>query len=51
MSTKEVLKEIQRLKEEAERSSWLLGEELTRRIIEALEEKENEVLEHIVWSA
>ena len=51
MNTNEVLKEIQHLKEEARKYSWLLGEELTRQVIEVLEEKENDVLENLMWFA
>lgn len=51
MNTNEILWEIQQLKEEAERFSWLLGEELTQKIIGVLEERENDVLEHIMWLA
>ena len=51
LNINEILREIQRLKEEAETPPWLLGEELTRKIIEVLEEKENDVLENLVWFA
>jgi hypothetical protein len=47
----EILWEIRRLKEEAEKFSWLLGEELTNKIIEVLEEKENDVIENLMWFA
>jgi len=51
MNTNEILIEIRRLKEEAEKFSWLLGEELKYEIIKVLEEKENDVLEHLMWLA
>jgi len=51
MNTNEVLRVIQHLKKEARKFSWLLGEELTRKIIEVLEEKENDVLENLMWFA
>jgi hypothetical protein len=47
----EILWKIRHLKEEAERSSWLLGEELTHKIIEVLEEKEKDVIENLMWFA
>jgi hypothetical protein len=46
----EILMEIKQLKKEAPKFSWLLGEELTDKIIRVLEEKEEEVLEHLTWS-
>jgi len=46
-----ILWEIRRLKEEAEKFSWLLGEELAHRIVEALQEKENDVIENLMWFA
>ncbi len=49
LNINELLREIQRLKEEVEKSSWLLGEELTRKIIEVMEEKENDVIENLMW--
>lgn len=51
MNTNEILMEIKQLKKETKKSSWLLGEELTDQIIRVLEEREEEVLEHIMWSA
>ncbi len=51
MNTNEILKEIQHLREEMRKYSWLLGEELTDEITEVLEEKENEVLENLTWAA
>ena len=51
MNTNEILMEIKQLKKETEKFSWLLGEELTYQIIRVLEEREEEVLEHIMWSA
>jgi hypothetical protein len=47
----EVSWEIRHLKAEAEKYSWLLGEELTHKIIEIMEEKENDVLENLMWFA
>jgi hypothetical protein len=47
----EVWREIQHIKIETERFSWLLGEELTRQIIETLEEKENDIVENLMWFA
>jgi hypothetical protein len=49
-TTNEILMEIKQLKKEATKFSWLLGEELTDKIIRVLEEKEEEVLEHLTWS-
>ncbi len=46
----DVLREIQHLKGEMGKFSWLLGEELTHKVIEAIEEKEEEVLEHLMWN-
>ena len=43
--------EIKQLNKETKKFSWLLGEELTDQIIRVLEEREEEVLEHIMWSA
>lgn len=52
MNTNEILIEIRRLKKELEILSWLLGdEELKHKVIKALEEKENDVLEHLMWLA
>ena len=51
MNTNEILMEIKQLKRETKKFSWLLGEELTYQIIRVLEEREEEVLEHIMWSA
>lgn len=51
MNTNEILMEIKQLKKETKKFSWLLGEELTDQIIRVLEEREEEVLEHIMWSA
>lgn len=44
-----VLNEIKRLKVEVEKYSWLFGDELSREIIESLEEKENDIVEHVMW--
>lgn len=49
ISTNNVLSEIRRLKLEAEKFDWLLGDDLSEEIINSLEEKENEVLEQIMW--
>ncbi len=49
INTNEVLIEIQHIKEQAEKFSWLLGAELTRKIIEVIEERENDVLENLMW--
>jgi hypothetical protein len=46
-----ILWEILRLKKEAEKFSWLLGEELAQRIVEVLQEKENDVIENLMWLA
>ena len=51
MNTNEILRKIKYLKEEVRKFSWLLGEGLTRQVIEALEEKENDVLENLMWFA
>ncbi|HEX3035301.1 MAG TPA: hypothetical protein VHT73_09225 [Thermodesulfobacteriota bacterium] len=52
MSPNGILMEINYLKAETERYSWLLGEELKRKIIKVLEEKEREVLENLImWLA
>ena len=52
LGTNGILKEIQHLKEEAEKYSWLLGEDLKDKIIRVLEEKENRILERLVmWLA
>ncbi len=39
MDINEFVWKIRHLKEEAKKFSWLLGEELTRKIVEVLEEK------------
>lgn len=52
MSPNGILTEINYLKGEAEKYSWLLGEELKQKIIKVLEEKEREVLENLImWLA
>ncbi len=51
MNTNEILKEIEHIKEEVRKYSWLLGEELADEVIEVLEEKENDVLENLMWAA
>ncbi len=51
MNTNDILMEIKQLKKETIKFSWLLGEELTNQIIRVLEEREEEVLEHLMWSA
>ena len=51
MNTNEILMEIKQLKKETKKFSWLLGEELTDQIIKVLEEREEQVLEHLMWSA
>ena len=52
LGTNGILKEIQHLKEEAEKYSWLLGEDLKDKIIRVLEEKENRILERLImWLA
>ena len=51
MNINEILMEIKRVKKETKKSSWLLGEELTDQIIRVLEEREEQVLEHLMWSA
>ena len=40
MNINEVWREIQHVRIETEKFSWLLGEELTRQILETMEEKE-----------
>ncbi len=51
MNINEILMEIKRIKKETKKFSWLLGEELTDQIIRVLEEREEQVLEHLMWSA
>ncbi len=51
MNINEILMEIKRIKKETKKFSWLLGEELTDQIIKVLEEREEQVLEHLMWSA
>ena len=51
MNIHEILMEIKRIKKETKKFSWLLGEELTDQIIRVLEEREEQVLEHLMWSA
>ena len=51
MNIHEILMEIKRIKKETKKFSWLLDEEHTDQIIRVLEEREEEVLEHIMWSA
>jgi hypothetical protein len=51
MNMNDVLIGIKHLKEEVEKSAWLLDKELTRKIIEVIEEKENDVLENLMWFA
>ncbi|HZX15106.1 MAG TPA: hypothetical protein VFF49_11990 [Thermodesulfobacteriota bacterium] len=51
MNINEILMEIKRVKKETKKFSWLLGEELTDQIIRVLEEREEQVLEHLMWSA
>ena len=51
MNINEILMEIKRVKKETKKFSWLLGEELTDQIIKVLEEREEQVLEHLMWSA
>lgn len=51
MNINELLMEIKRIKKETKKFSWLLGEELTDQIIRVLEEREEQVLEHLMWSA
>ena len=51
MNINEILMEIKRVKKETEKFSWLLGEELTDQIIRVLEEREEQVHEHLMWSA
>ena len=51
MNINEILMEIKRIKKETKKSSWLLGEEFTDQIIRVLEEREEQVLEHLMWSA
>ena len=51
MNINEILMEIKRIKKETKEFSWLLGEELTDQIIRVLEEREEQVLEHLMWSA
>jgi hypothetical protein len=46
-----ILWEIRRLKKEAEKFSCLLGEELAQMIVEVLQEKENDVIENLMWLA
>lgn len=45
----EVLVEIRHIKEQAEKFSRLLGAELTCKIIEVIEGRENDVLENLMW--
>ncbi len=47
----EVLSEIRHLKDETEKFSWLLDEELMQKIIKAIEEKENDVIENLMCFA
>ncbi len=47
----EILWEIRHLKTEAEKHSWLLGDELTHKIVETMQEKETDLLENLMWSA
>ncbi len=51
MNINEILMEIKRIKKETKKFSWLLGEELTDQIIRVLEEREEQALEHLMWSA
>ena len=51
MNINELLMEIKRIKKETKKFSWLLGEELTDQIIRVLEEREEQVHEHLMWSA
>jgi signal recognition particle GTPase len=50
MNLNDVLREIQHLKREMGKFSSLLGGEITHKVIEAIEEKEEEVLEHLMWN-
>ena len=49
VNTNAILWEIRRLKVETQKFSWLLGEALAQRIVEVLEEKENDVIENLMW--
>ncbi len=51
MRINDILMEIKQLKKQTKKSSWFLGEELTDKILRVLEEREQEVLEHLMWSA
>ena len=51
MNINGILMEIKRVKKETKKFSWLLGEELTDQIIRVLEEREEQVHEHLMWSA
>ncbi|GBD40005.1 hypothetical protein HRbin37_02291 [bacterium HR37] len=45
----ETLNEIQYLKKQIQDFSWLIGEELTEKLIEPLDEKENDIIENAMW--
>ncbi|GIW47985.1 MAG: hypothetical protein KatS3mg078_1862 [Deltaproteobacteria bacterium] len=49
LSLGETLNEIQYLKKQIQDFSWLIGEELTEKLIETLDEKENDVIENAMW--